>query len=192
MEKRAGSTNFSVVDEWNTSKVCHRCFQPLMKVKVPVKEKRPKLQEEEPPPPNDEEQDPEGEENGTKRKASKKMMITLRGLQRCCSGKSNKINNVDCPIGGAFIDRDSNAATNIALKYIWNREPNPPNSFGNLMKNTRLNLPRSFFNLESQKESTLPTSTFSASCRLGTNEGVVSTSLGRYRPLAATISNCDR
>ena len=182
MQKRAGPTNFSFVDEWNTSKVCHRCFQPLMKVKMPVKEKPPKLEEErEKSPPKS-----NAQQNGdTRRKAPK--MMTVRGLQRCGSRKSNKIYNAECPIGGAFIDRDSNAATNIALKYIWeiNLEPDPPNNFRNLMKDTRLKSPSAFFALESKKE-TLPTS--SAPCRLRTNKGVASV---RYKPLAATILNCD-
>ena len=109
----------------------------------------------------------EGEENCllVKRRQKAPKMKTLRGLQRCCSEKSNNINNAECPIGGAFIDRDSNAATNIALKYIWKTEPDPPNNFGNLMKNTRLKPQRSF---------TLPT--LRASCRLSTNKDVARTS----------------
>ena len=108
----------------------------------------------------------EGEENCllVKRRQKAPKMKTLRGLQRCCSQKSNNINNAECPIGGAFIDRDSNAATNIALKYIWKikLEPDPPNNFGNLMKDTRLKPQRSF---------TLPTPR--ASC---TNKDVARTS----------------
>ena len=169
MQQRAGSINFSLVEEYNTSKVCHRCFQPLMKVKVPVKEKQNVDKEKK-------DQDRlEGEENTLKRRRKAPEMKTLRGLQRCCSEKSNNINNAECPIGGAFIDRDSNAATNIALKYIWEikLEPDPPNNFTNLMKDTRLNPPRSFI---------LPTSR--ASCRLGTNKDVARTSVqdGRLFP----------
>ena len=191
MQKRAGPTNFSFVDEWNTSKVCHRCFQPLMKVKVPLKEKRPKLQEEreeQPPKPNAQQNgdrlDGEGSGLPVKRRPRVSKMKTVRGLQRCGSVKSNKFHNAECPIGGAFIDRDSNAATNIALKYIWEikSEPDPPNNFRNLMKDTRLKCSSAFFYLESKKE-TLPTSSASLS-----NNGVAT----KYKPLAATISNCDR
>ena len=155
MQKRAGPTNFSFVDEWNTSKVCHRCFQPLMKVK-----------REKPPPNSNAQQNGdrlEGEGSGlpVKIRPTMSKMMTLRGLLRCSSGKSDNIYN-QCPIGGAFIDRDSNAATNIALKYIWEikLEPNPPNNFRNLMRDTRLKPPRAFFYLKSKKE-TLPTSSAS-------------------------------
>ena len=29
IRKKVGSKNFTVCDEWNTSKVCHRCKEPL-------------------------------------------------------------------------------------------------------------------------------------------------------------------
>ena len=107
MKKRIGEENFSLVDEWNTSKICHRCFQPLTRVK-------------------DEERD-----------------VYLRGLLHCSLRQSDLINdatlvNTTCPISGSFVDRDSNAATNIALKKL-------DSTIRNLQTGVRVQRPNSAF-----------------------------------------------
>ena len=133
-ERRVGSENFTFVDEWNTSKVCHRCFQPLTRVEC-FRQGRKKNGV-----------DGRGREEREMITDSEKVVI-LRGL-RCCStarinknnkktkittlqyNNNNNNNNDDdddddnftklplCPIGGKFVNRDSNAAINIAQKLL--------------------------------------------------------------------------
>ena len=121
IEKKVGSKNFSVVDEWNTSKVCHRCFEPLTDVGYYRKSKEDDA----------------------------RILVRLRGLRRC-STQSNKNNDKtpsssssspssSCPIGGAFVDRDSNAATNIALKLLMAQTPQ------NLQRGVRVHNTQSLF-----------------------------------------------
>ena len=129
-ERVGGEENFSSVDEWNTSKVCHRCFRPLTRVSVP-------------------------ENWNKKRKGRGRGEKYVRGLLRCCSTESNDDNNLlsfnntgestsstpppSCPIAGSFVDRDSNAATNIALKLLVNTP--------NLKRGIRVYPPQSIFQL---------------------------------------------
>ena len=126
IREKAGSRNFSLIDEWNTSKACHRCNQSLSSVKF-IR--------------NDQwEKDDENEEEGKmKKKERRKAIYPLRGLLRCSSQRKNNYDhnyhfNEDketltrtqantpsssfCPLGGMFVNRDSNAATNIALKFL--------------------------------------------------------------------------
>ena len=101
--EKFGPENFTLVDEWNTSKVCHRCKEPLTIV------------------------------GSWRRAEGDAPPLILRGL-RLCSSRQRK-NNLDedegdasavvssigqknCPIAGSFVDRDSNAATNIASKLL--------------------------------------------------------------------------
>ena len=88
---------FFRVNEWNTSKVCHRCFKPVQGVRC-IEEK---------------------EEEGEEREKNKKQEISyvLRGIQRCSSDKK------ECPLAGKFLNRDSNAATNIALRMLMSPLP---------------------------------------------------------------------
>lgn len=81
---RVGKANLTLVDEWNTSRVCHRCYTPLSKVGIA----------------------------STNVDTGEEKTLYLRGLRRCSAQRN------DCPIGGAFVDRDSNAATNIAIKFL--------------------------------------------------------------------------
>jgi len=68
---------------------------------------------------------------GENKEGVRKKVAYLRGLRRCCSAQSyiQKNNSADDnshtspsritrPVGGAFVDSDSNAATNIALKLF--------------------------------------------------------------------------
>ena len=109
IQKRVGKSNFSPGDEWNTTRDCHQCFEPLTEVCF------------------EKEEAVEGE---NKERVRKKVAY-LRGLRRCCSAQSDIKNNnsaednphtspsrITCPIGGAFVDRNGNAVTNIALKLF--------------------------------------------------------------------------
>ena len=79
----------------------------------------------------------------------------LRGLRRCCSeAQSDDVDSTNndelssfstttvfstsskCPIDGSFVDRDSNAATNIALKLLVGDNNN--NNIQNLVRGTRI------------------------------------------------------
>ena len=148
IRERVGESNFSLVNEWNTSKLCHRCSQPLTRVAISKKkDAKPKKgditgernKEEE------EEKDEIGESSADEKKKTRKYadyrndVAYLRGLLRCCSsqsanesknvvesklsihndnGNNLKNNKTYCPIGGSFVDRDSNAATNIATRLL--------------------------------------------------------------------------
>ena len=97
--------SFSLVNEWNTSKICHRCREPLQEVMIKKKKKR-----------EDDDDD------------DKERWVISRGLRRCQSDALQTRENsglshysssrVICPIGGKLINRDSNAAANIAIKLI--------------------------------------------------------------------------
>ena len=76
IKQKIGKENFSYVNEWNTSKVCHRCLQPLAIVEV------------------------------------RQNYNTIDRLLVCCSEAS-------CPIRGLIVNRDSNAAINIAQKVFF-------------------------------------------------------------------------
>ena len=135
--KTLGRKDFEIsyVDEWNTSKVCHRCNQPLQKIRIENK--------------NDSNYNNNNNSNGSNvvtaaeegggrvigegkglRNLSIFKIRCLRGLMRC--GSARKASTVSssspsssssptspvCPIGGLFVDRDANAAANIGLKVI--------------------------------------------------------------------------
>ena len=160
-----------MVDEWNTSKVCHRCNQGLSLVKPIRKDQLEKDNE------NDKEvnrNDNENEEVENTKKKRRKVDYPLRGLLHCSSQSKNDYYNNNnnhpsnedkkeniastgentpptsspppppafCPIGGMFVNRDSNAATNIALKFISSRIKNPTSdqqlSLPNLIHGVRI------------------------------------------------------
>ena len=110
IKQKIGKENFSFVDEWNTSKVCHRCLQPLGIVEF--RHNKPTSQEQK--------ANESRVKNNTKRR---------NGLLVCCSEPSNrkynnnnkKQNAISCPIGGAFVNRDSNAAVNIAQRVLFDK-----------------------------------------------------------------------
>ena len=70
---------------------------------------------------NEEGKEEEEKEEEDESDDEERRLIRLRGLRRCYSAKSYQ-NNSDvvpqCPIAGSFVDRDSNAATNIAKKFL--------------------------------------------------------------------------
>ena len=136
-----------MVDEWNTSKVCHRCNQGLSLVKPIRKDQLEKDNE------NDKEvnrNDNENEEVENTKKKRRKVDYPLRGLLHCSSQSKNDYYNNNnnnnnnhpsnedkkeniastgentlpissppplppsfCPIGGKFVNRDSNAMQQI-------------------------------------------------------------------------------
>ena len=93
-----------------------------------------------------------GEEEQKKCNTLKKRNPYLRGLRRCCSAAQSDDDSTSndesssssskCPIAGSFVDRDSNAATNIALKLLVHTP--------NLVRGTRLKQPWSIFWLNHQ------------------------------------------
>lgn len=93
IESKVGKERFALVDEWNTSKVCHRCREPLQIIAAYREEKG------------------EGEMNRT-------VLRQIRGLSRCRSAKSSPDKDGCYPISGAFVDRDYNVACNIAQMYV--------------------------------------------------------------------------
>ena len=118
LKEQAGAGRFSLIDEWNTSKVCHRCLEPLQTVgyyetRIKNRGSGSSMNEEGKEEEEEEEEDDSDDEE--------RRLIRLRGLRRCYSAKSYQ-NNSDvvpqCPIAGSFVDRDSNAATNIAKKFL--------------------------------------------------------------------------
>lgn len=120
--KAAATGRFAVVDEWNTSKVCHRCLEPLEKV---VKEEK-------------------------KKAAADGGVREVRGLRRCSAQRLNvgdaaKDDNgpqQSCPLAGAFIDRDYNAARNMVTKYMTG-----PSSSSYLVRGNRITSPKKNFTL---------------------------------------------
>lgn len=80
IDSKVGKERFALVDEWNTSKMCHRCREPLQIVAAYREEKG-------------------GETNRT-------VLKQIRGLRRCRSAMSSPDKDGCCPISGAFMDRD--------------------------------------------------------------------------------------
>ena len=88
-EEKAGSRNFTFVNEWNTSKICHRCGAPLDIAKVKESGKK------------------------TDNRDLRRCSHSHKDSPSCCS---NGVENYKCPLSGVYLHRDANAAANIAIK----------------------------------------------------------------------------
>ena len=166
IKKRVGSKNFSLVDEWNTSKVCHRCNEGLCPVIFLREDQLEKAKENE----REKNRSNENEEEGNTKKNKerrRRAIYPLRDLLRCSSQRKNNYNNnyqsnedkentasarentpptssspppspSFCPNGGMYVNRDSNAATNIALKFILTRTKNHQLLLPNLIRGVKV------------------------------------------------------
>ena len=91
------------------------------------------------------------------RKRRKRDAISYpRGLRRCCSAiqsdefvystSNDEFPTSSCPISGAFVDRDRNAATNIALRLLLGGD-----NINNLVRGIKVEMRKPIFWLNSKR-----------------------------------------
>ena len=110
-ERVGGDIRFSPVNENYTSKVCHRCNQPLNLLEKDCFSTRYVD--------TDQISTTRRENRNTRRCAMRKSFAVKKSVQR---GEEEVV--VGCPLGGRYVDRDYNASTNIAHKLmgLWSEE----------------------------------------------------------------------
>lgn len=134
-ERAAGPRRFAHVDEWNTSRICHRCLGPLQSIRYVAREVDPVTRKETScgireirglkrcPIINDDDYDDEAPAASSSSSGAAETGCTGQGITDDLHTSSEeeekkKKKKSKCPLAGAFLDRDYNAARNMVTRYV--------------------------------------------------------------------------